>query len=562
MTDYYINNIFKYVYNNNYTELETLLQNVSSRDYINIQNNKGITPLIYACIYGFFQIANILIKYGANVNIQNNNGETALMYCVTDSEHYDILKLLIDNGANVNLVDNTNSNVLYYAVQSNHIASTRYILEKTNININHLNKDGETVLFIATRQIISTANQNINPNFDILRMLILAGVNMNIPNNEQFRVLDYCIYNVVILNTITFNTIFNLLNLARYENNNNVIYLDFNVVDGDGDTYLIVIIKKYGYNDILKLFLDNGALSSINTANNYTGNTPLLIACNNNSLDTVKLLIKYGANINLQNNNGETALMSTSKSNNELMVNYLLYNGADINVTNHDGETALDIAANTNNINIVNLIQYHKIFRLLHDDIKHNITDNISDYKNILNINNIYFVNNLTDTTICSNYNDDGNIVFSSVSDLNFYVFFVLQLDNVDNGFRFCLPTDDYIPFMKENVLANWIKNPNSRMPQIDDMGYGGIPGKERYYSIPYVTGPAGEMKHFINQTTFKSINQPLYPFGITIFTLHDPQTVRLGNIDGRFGVSDTHGQTRQTTWKLKSKDIIIKQTN
>ena len=49
MTDCYINNIFKYVYTNNYTELETLLQNVSSRDYINIPH-KGNTPLIYACI--------------------------------------------------------------------------------------------------------------------------------------------------------------------------------------------------------------------------------------------------------------------------------------------------------------------------------------------------------------------------------------------------------------------------------------------------------------------------------------------------------------------------------
>ena len=97
----------------------------------------------------------------------------------------------------------------------------------------------------------------------------------------------------------------------------------------------------------------------------------------------------------------------------------------------------------------------------------------------------------------------DDNVVFSAVNQVPIDKFFVLQLEeDTENkpSFRFCLERDDYIPFMKNNVLANWIKNPNSRLPQIETMSYGGIPGNERYYIIPYISGLAGEMKHYINQ--------------------------------------------------------------
>ena len=158
----------------------------------------------------------------------------------------------------------------------------------------------------------------------------------------------------------------------------------------------------------------------------------------------------------------------------------------------------------------------------------------------------------------------DDNVVFSAVNQVPIDKFFVLQLEeDTENkpSFRFCLERDDYIPFMKNNVLANWIKNPNSRLPQIETMGYGGILGNERYYSIPYVSGPAGEMKNFINQHAFDLIDQPQFPYGITVFTLHNPRIARLGNINGTFGVSDTHGQTVQTVWELKSKDILYQNT-
>ena len=39
------------------------------------------------------------------------------------------------------------------------------------------------------------------------------------------------------------------------------------------------------------------------------GNTALLIATNNEELETDKLLVEYGANVNHENNEGKTALI-------------------------------------------------------------------------------------------------------------------------------------------------------------------------------------------------------------------------------------------------------------
>ena len=237
-----------------------------------------------------------------------------------------------------------------------------------------------------------------------------------------------------------------------------------------------------------------------------------------------------------------------------------LHNLKWISITSNENEIAnlSDIIQKINLQTIPLDIYYNKLEVLLKSNPPVNVPQII---KNSLYISNIYFINNYTDITVCNNYNNDDDVVFSSVKQIPLDKFFVLQLEQEANttSFRYCLERDDYIPFMKNNVLANWVKNPNSRLPQIESMGYGGIPGNERFYSIPYVSGPAGEMKNFINQQAFKLINQPQFPYGITVFTLHNPKIARLGNIKGTFGVSDTHGQTVQTVWELKSKDILYK---
>jgi len=72
---------------------------------LNIPDNDGNTPLIHAAMNTTFrnsEIVQILLDAGANPNIQNNNGSTALMY----TSRIDVLKMLLDHGADLNIQNN------------------------------------------------------------------------------------------------------------------------------------------------------------------------------------------------------------------------------------------------------------------------------------------------------------------------------------------------------------------------------------------------------------------------------------------------------------------------
>jgi ankyrin repeat protein len=106
--------------------------------------------------------------------------------------------------------------------------------------------------------------------------------------------------------------------------------------------------------DTVKLLLDRGA--DINAANR-NGYTALMFAAQQSngtsSLDTVKLLLDRGADINAADRNGYTALMIAAQESNGTSsldtVKLLLDRGADINAANSNGDTALMFAAQQSN---------------------------------------------------------------------------------------------------------------------------------------------------------------------------------------------------------------------
>ena len=106
--------------------------------------------------------------------------------------------------------------------------------------------------------------------------------------------------------------------------------------------------------DTVKLLLDRGA--DINHQNMY-GWTPLMHASRysntDSSINTVKLLLDRGANINIQNSSGRTALMfATGESNHDSSLDtakLLLNEGADVNIQDNIGNTALIYASKLSN---------------------------------------------------------------------------------------------------------------------------------------------------------------------------------------------------------------------
>ncbi|KAJ1452355.1 ankyrin repeat-containing domain protein [Pelagophyceae sp. CCMP2097] len=75
-------------------------------------------PLQVACKNGHYEVADALLKLGANRDARDKSGATALMYAAGAGSEK-ICKLILDAGANIKIVDNDQNNALWYAQHNN-----------------------------------------------------------------------------------------------------------------------------------------------------------------------------------------------------------------------------------------------------------------------------------------------------------------------------------------------------------------------------------------------------------------------------------------------------------
>lgn len=114
-------NLLSYCENGNLQMVKQLLE--AGYD-VNMQNEKGWTPLIVACYHGKKEVAELLIQYGADVNLTNYKGTTPLMYAKNFSVKYNdfsIMEKLIFQGSDILQKDNRGNNVLEYAKKDDSI---------------------------------------------------------------------------------------------------------------------------------------------------------------------------------------------------------------------------------------------------------------------------------------------------------------------------------------------------------------------------------------------------------------------------------------------------------
>jgi len=103
----------------------------------------------------------------------------------------------------------------------------------------------------------------------------------------------------------------------------------------------------------IQLLLNTGV--NINIIN-INGWSPLLIACKNNTSDTVKLLIESGADLNFADPSGTTALMIATRDQNFEIVDVLCGKRVNLDHQNSQGKTALMLAVQCGYVEIVELL--------------------------------------------------------------------------------------------------------------------------------------------------------------------------------------------------------------
>src|SRR6185369_14420874 len=126
--------------------------------------------------------------------------------------------------------------------------------------------------------------------------------------------------------------------------------MDVNSVDGTGRPALIVAAGQANA-AILTALIEKGADVKVRQKDHEW--TPLMEAAAEGRVDTVRELLKRGADVNAHDVTGVTALMEAVKKNSHGLVAALLAARADVNLADAKGQTALMEAATRGCDNVI-----------------------------------------------------------------------------------------------------------------------------------------------------------------------------------------------------------------
>ncbi|CAG9761235.1 unnamed protein product [Ceutorhynchus assimilis] len=121
----------------------------------------------------------------------------------------------------------------------------------------------------------------------------------------------------------------------------------------------LYLAAEGGHHKVVSTLLENGAnpnaLNAI-TARISNKETPLHMACYNNDVRSVELLLKFGTSIDTKDKDGYTPLHLAIEQEHYEVVSILLENNANINRITTAGQIPLEIASSKNNVRLMELL--------------------------------------------------------------------------------------------------------------------------------------------------------------------------------------------------------------
>ena len=302
-----IDRAYVYVRNNDLAALRSL-----TKEGVNERDAEGQTPLMFAAAFGSLDAMKVLIANGADSKAVSEAGVTALHLAVGDARK---ARLLLENGADVNkpsLLGRTP--LLVAAGTSGSIETVRLLLDQ-GAAVNAADTTGVT-------PVIAAAGVN---NADVVKLLVEKGANIN----------------------------------ARATVGAAVTALMGAASNGNADLTRFLLARKA---DIHLISPDRSG-----TVKNGTvafGNvTALHFAAGRGDLDTVRLLLDAGANVNARDIRGLTPLVfavATDRPNIEI-IRLLLARGADRSLPSETKETPIDWAQKFNNPAVLGAMKLERV---------------------------------------------------------------------------------------------------------------------------------------------------------------------------------------------------------
>ncbi|CEJ62567.1 hypothetical protein PMG11_11064 [Penicillium brasilianum] len=321
----------------------------------------GDHPLCLAVQAGLKEIAQTLIKYGAELHVRDRYGQP-LLHQATSNGHDDVTQLLLGHGVDVNSTDPGGRTALHFAAFYGHKSTTKLLLSTPGIHIAACDNEGATPLCAAARgnhrsvalQILAKEPANINArglgqktalhfavenrNLHLACLLVdLDSLDLNLCDDQGWTALSYAAAQGDL-------RMMQLL-LTRSD-------LELNVSRAPP----IYLAAERGHLEVVRRLV---SLQKVNINQTYWRKSPLFIAIENGYRGVAKLLLKQGSRlgVNAKTSLGDTALHIAASYGNHNIVELLLRNDRlDVTGANRYGESALELAARNGKEPVVRLL--------------------------------------------------------------------------------------------------------------------------------------------------------------------------------------------------------------
>jgi len=286
---------------------------VEQKADINAAQADGSTALQWASYRDDLEMADLLIHAGANVKLANHDGATALSLA---SEHGNraMMEKLLNAGADVNEKGPHGETPLMMASRNGNAEAIQLLLDRhAEVNAKETLRGTSALMWAAEQSHAAAA-----------KLLIQHGADVSLTSAPEVRPWGAYLAPSA---------------AARFANGdgsdgrrrrNNAPERTVTTGDDVADAAAF-----FGFRNQVK---DGGGL------------TALVLAAREGDLDTVKVLVEAGADVNQKTNYGWTALLTATQNKNYKIGKYLLEHGADPNIPNNGGWRPLYLATDNRNI--------------------------------------------------------------------------------------------------------------------------------------------------------------------------------------------------------------------
>lgn len=292
------------------------------------------TPLDIAAYYGNLSVVKYLVVKGVNIEARTseNNGEKSALNMAIENEQYDVAKYLIEKGANIKpfTIFAGSVDILSEAAKTGNISMLKLILDSDH-TITKERKEKAAVSACSSNKI------------EVLKYFLDNGIDINISSNDDF-----------------------LLNAANLDVTKFLVEHGAKVDGVEGKGKFLNFASEGGITAEVEYLLKKGA--NVNAVAEEAGlkfDSALMKATVSGNLDTVKLLVENGADLEQENEFGNgkknTVIITSAACGSRNILEYLLTKSAKVNYQNQEGETALMLATSKGRIDNVKILLKYKV---------------------------------------------------------------------------------------------------------------------------------------------------------------------------------------------------------